>query len=508
MNPAVSRNSYTWVYFGLSACFAVFFWLHSMYGLWEGDFWEHAAVVKELASHPLAPRHPLLLIDKPHAFFSPYLLAVAAVVNATALHPINALILAGQINLILLLFGLRYFIRMLVEKNPDLVATYALLLLVFLWPAESAWGWSGFLHFGILGLTLPYPSTAALALSFFFLGHFRRALSQSGIGHFSAAVVLQGLILLMHPTTAVFSLFAAGIFTLHVSRLRNIAVLARGVAIVLLSVSLASFWPYFPFLDLFRANTPEFHERSVLLYDHPWQRLWPILLALILLLPDCWRRLRSDVFDPLVLLIAGLAAIYLAGYLTGQYGLGRVVSQFAMFVQILLAIRLAQWSLHRNIKVALPFAVLLPICLYLNLGNAIVVQRAYTGAEIFATAGFNGYKQRYAWMERALSQVGQYDLVLTDLATGWYVPAFSGKVVASEHPVHWVPDMRQRRQDLERFFSAAATPIEQRQIIEKYRARYILVPHALVPKQALQRFIPFGRIVYQSKALTLIQCEQ
>ena len=62
---------------------------------WFGDFWEHAAVVRELATHPLSPRHPLLSSDAPHAFFSPYALAVAGASRALGSDPVTTLAAAG-----------------------------------------------------------------------------------------------------------------------------------------------------------------------------------------------------------------------------------------------------------------------------------------------------------------------------------------------------------------------------------------------------------------------------
>jgi len=42
---------------------------HTINGQWVGDFWEHSAVVRELITHPLSPKHPQLSVDAPHAFF-------------------------------------------------------------------------------------------------------------------------------------------------------------------------------------------------------------------------------------------------------------------------------------------------------------------------------------------------------------------------------------------------------------------------------------------------------
>jgi hypothetical protein len=34
-------------------------------GQWAGDFGEHSAVIRELATHPFSPKHPVLSLDAP-----------------------------------------------------------------------------------------------------------------------------------------------------------------------------------------------------------------------------------------------------------------------------------------------------------------------------------------------------------------------------------------------------------------------------------------------------------
>jgi hypothetical protein len=36
----------------------------------KSDFWQHSAVVRELATHPIHPRHPQVLSDQPDPFFN------------------------------------------------------------------------------------------------------------------------------------------------------------------------------------------------------------------------------------------------------------------------------------------------------------------------------------------------------------------------------------------------------------------------------------------------------
>jgi hypothetical protein len=75
----------------------------------------------------------------------------------------------------------------------------------------------------------------------------------------------------------------------------------------------------------------------------------------------------------------------------------------------------------------------------------------------------------------------QYDVVLSDLATSDYVPAFTGKVVAMLKPLPFVPDAEARRADVTRFFSASCPQAEREQIIRKYDVKWILLNKESVP---------------------------
>ena len=131
-------------------------------GPWLGDFWEHAAVVRELIARPFAPGHPILASDVPHAFYSPYSLVVALAARLAGGRPIGALECAAVVNWLLLLVSLRWLVGALRPGNADRVAFYCLLFVVLLW-GRSPWTWSGFLHGATLAFVLPYPSTAAAA---------------------------------------------------------------------------------------------------------------------------------------------------------------------------------------------------------------------------------------------------------------------------------------------------------------------------------------------------------
>ena len=110
-------------------------------GEWGGDFWEHAAAVRELARAPFDPSHPLFALDVPHLDFAPYALALALVAKIARIEVVLTLEIAGMVNLLLLLIGLRLFVRVFSERRT--APFYALLFLLLLY------GWSPWVASGI-----------------------------------------------------------------------------------------------------------------------------------------------------------------------------------------------------------------------------------------------------------------------------------------------------------------------------------------------------------------------
>jgi len=88
-----------WFFYG------VFLFLEKNYQPRGGDFWEHAAVLRELSIHPFHPRHPILDLDMPHAFFSPYLVFLGGISYYLGLSYFSALAVAGVVNAVLFLLG-------------------------------------------------------------------------------------------------------------------------------------------------------------------------------------------------------------------------------------------------------------------------------------------------------------------------------------------------------------------------------------------------------------------
>ena len=459
-------------------------------GAFSSDFWEHAAVVRELSERPGAPAHPLLRVDAPHAYASPYLLAVGLAARVTGVQPILALALAGLANLGLLVLAFR---RVLVRLLPhgDAAAPYALLLVIFLWGAD-AWMWSGFLHVGMLGYDAAYPSTFAAAAMFLAFSLLLDALDGRSGAAFGGIALLVALCVVTHPPTALVLL--AGLAALFLARVRErilhyAALLGASVAA---GAAGALAWPYFPVPDLFTDQPPEFHSWSGVFYQDVLSRIWPIALALPVLL---WRA-RANRRDPVVLLVVLLGAIYGVGALTGAYGLGRTIAYAAVFVQVALGAALAAWELR-----------LRPSRRWLVPAGTLFVLAAlfaYTRPPLPRLLKYDPPLWRD--VGRLLAPVRPGDVVLADSPTSYPVPALTGgRVVAWRHPIYWVPDHKRRREAQDRFFAAAGAD-ERRETVAAYEVRWILLNRrqTSLDPAATADLLSLGCVVGQRDSLILV----
>ena len=432
---------------------------HAHNRLLGDDFWEHAAVVRALAADPLHPKHPLLDVHAPHAFFSPYALAWALVARITGADVLSVLLAASAFNVLLLCAALVAFLHR-ASSHPWITAALTLPLWLFAW-GPRPWDWSGFLNVETLVLVGPYPSTFAAALVFVALAvaldaHAKRS-------RLAVLAVLTAVCWLVHPTTAVVLL--AGVVALFAARagggFRPIALEGALIAgAVAAGLRAAAAWPYFPFGDLFRSRTnAEFDEQSRVLFQHVASRMWPtIALAPLLLV-----RLRHDRRDLFVALAVAAVAIYTLGAF-GRTGLGRAVSWIAVFVQLGAA------------ETGAALAVRLP-------PRAQAAAAALVVIAAVVASGFHRESLGKAWpredthvaSEIARGVVGADDVVLAELETGVMIPWVAGKIVASPHPLYWVPDHGERRRDVARFFATDATVDERRAILQRWHVRWLFV---------------------------------
>ena len=485
VSPARDRLRLLAVALGALTLCAIYAWR----GYFSSDFWEHAAVVRELSTRPFSPTHPLLAVAAPHAYVSPYLVAVGLVARVTGASATSALAVAGLVNMVLLVLAIRRFLLRL--PRGEAAAPYALLFIIFFW-GKDVWMWSGFLHIGMLGYNAPYPSTLAAAAMFLCLSVLVDALDGTRSRPFVGMALLVTLCVLIHPPTAL-ALFA-GLAAVFLARVKE-RFWTNGVRLlvaVLTGVAVALAWPYFPVLSLFTAQPPEFHTWSGVFYQRVPAQIWPAIVALPVLL---WR-LRTNHRDPLVLLVAFLTAIYAIGGVTGRYGLGRTIAYAVVFIQIALAAAVVGWESRlppRRAWLVPAWSVALMLALF-----------AYNRPPLPRILRHD----RPVWpdVKRILTPIHPGDVVLADSRTSYLVPALSGgRVVAWRHPVYWVPDHAQRREAQDRFFGPA-TDDERRAVITHYHVRWILLDRREVPlsPEEEQRLLGLGCVVAERGSLVLI----
>jgi alpha-1,6-mannosyltransferase len=436
--------------------------LRTATGVWGGDFWEHAAVIRELMTYSTEPRHPLIAADAPNAFMTPYSVALAAVARWFSLSPITVLSMAGMVNLVVLFIAFERFVVSVFGSGRT--AFYGLLFHLFLWGWQP-WNFSGFLHFGTLGYVLPYPSTLAIAFVFFGLVLTIAYLQRPRFDLLLGLFVLSAFVLLLHALSALVLIVGQGSLIVAQMGERPLRAFTLGLRLAgtfCAAFGAAAFWPYFPFLKLV-AEKAAFHDYNVEMYEAVLTRIFPALVGLLPL----GLRWRANRFDSMSILFASLSAIYAYGWLSGLWAYGRVLA----FMVLILHLAMADWlAKHEHELSVTPRRVRTWLHAgVISLAIFALVNFRHTIREILPTTP-NNY-DRYVFLAE---HVGQHDVVMADVRTSWFVPPFAGKVVASRS-MAFIPDRDARLADVRRFFSVEATPGERRAMLEQYKVDYVLL---------------------------------
>ena len=389
---------------------------------------------------------------------------VAMVSRVTGLSAVDTLRAFGLLNLLLLFWALRLFVRATLSAghtNFD-----ALLFLLTLW-GISPWMTSGFLHFNYLVQGAGYPSTFATGLVF--LAWYLWASIVKGRRPWLllplTAIVLT--VLLDHPITAGSLMIGLFALTLHLDP--SWSSFIRLSSVCAAAFALAWFWPYYPFYSLVLGKSANIDS----VVAHLYPGLKPVLLMIFLALiglPALWLRFKSNHRDFLAVIFLSSLLIYAIGGLTGKYVLGRVI----VFMILALQLSAADWLSRRESEahlsshpIATPWAPRVLIA-SAALGCFMMMPGFLTCLPILQ----NSYGE-YTFLS---SYVGQYDVVLSDFDTSLKIPAFRAKVVSysPEHSLFFV-DTRSREQDVQRFFSEKTSQVEREQIVQKYRVSFLLL---------------------------------
>jgi len=481
--------------------------IYSTNGLWAEDFWEHSAVVRELMTHPLNPAHPQLLIDAHHAFFTPYALLVAIAGWALQADAITSLALFGLFNLALLCFGLRLFVATIDSDNKNSISFYTLLLMLFLW-GNDGWQFSGFYSLKGLNSVLPYPSSFALALSFVGLALHARRLGLPSLISQIILILICASVLITHALTAVFLFTGIVCQTLATINFSKSDLLKVGVTLT--SAALLTLgWPYFSMRELMTGAGDVYNFANTPMYLNVIDRIWPSFLAL----PVILRQALQPKSRSLGLTFLCLVLIYIGGYFSTKYSYGRSISFILLISNILLAqtiVRL-EHTLCRDALAASIFKVILVFILTFCIGIGFkqitsrfltIVNSIYLGRTISSQI-------LYKDILFVANFTKQNDLVLADIEPSWIIPTFGGKVIATDHPLAFVPNWYLRKWQVMEFFNPKTSHARREEIFETYHPNFLLISRSNNSnwEEILKQFTTdrLGRIVFENDKYLLIK---
>ncbi|MEU5278984.1 hypothetical protein AB0G87_21545 [Streptomyces asoensis] len=471
--------------------FGLLFWLVMSLAYWRVpqccDAGLHAAVVERLKDGLLHPRHPTA--DLPGAgspYYSPYTVAQGAFARVSGLTGWEVLRVAGPVNLLVLLTGVGRFTRALTPR--PWAPVLALAAMTLLWGTERAW-WSGYL--GLMSLTgnLGYPSTFAIGLTFWAwaLTGTRardarrvRFVGPSGLrGHtgYVALGALYGLILLVHPITAVAAVTGGAAFVLGGQRGRGAAAAVRWAVAVAAALLVAGSWPYFDVFALAGDRSVDAMHRR--LYDGMPGHFWLALLGA----PALWARSRRSARDPLVLMFVLDCTVVAFGFAAGHYTYGRILGLTLVPLQFALAVELAAprpWRTGRRVLGALAAG---GACLgFLTVQAGAVVPRSLDPV---------GFAQPPRWpaYDWAARHIRPGEVVVTD---GYYavhaIAGYGPDLAAPAWPDAALDERERLRRldDVRAYLSPGSTRAERAGIVRRYGIRWLLLTRwHPVPEEAV-----------------------
>jgi hypothetical protein len=461
---------------------------------WSGDLGMHGATIERLRLNLTHPGNPLVDADTPSPYYSPYTVLLAVVARLFGWSALTVLNVVSPINVVVLLIGVRAFIRTLTDRAwAPVLAIVSMLLLWGLQP----WVWSGFLSFWALPLVMSYPSTIALGLTLLWWTGLSRSLDAPARWYrYLGLGLLAAVIALTHQFT--FVIAALGAVALVVSKARTLSraawlflILAAAEAVVLILI-----WPYYSFFDLssVSGSLDNIHRP---LYANPFMRYGLCVVAL----PALWLRVRRNRLDPLVLLFGMSALVVVGGWVTGKYEYGRVWPGVMLAAQLALAVELAgplpvsRWVRRAWLPVT---ALACAIGLVTQVGNLVYLAPASlaTGKVRGAVNAYVKFPD-YSWIRR---YVHEGDVVLTDDYFSLHaIPGYGVFTVQPAWPDPMLPDESARRA-AEHEMVTTKDPARRAELFRQYHVRWVLeVPGkwTIATGQAPVAFGPYGQRLYR-----------
>ena len=440
---------------------------------WSGDFYLHAAVVEELADHPLDPANPTQSSDTPNADISPYTLAVGLGARVAATDSSTALAGASIINVLAVLALLAPVIRRFTGSRR---APFWALLATLVWWGPDPLAFSGYLNLNSLVLVSPYPSVFATAgVLLAALAAF--CLTEGGGRRWDAVLALTGAaVVISHPLSAMAGACVVGAILTSARQTVQWHRLAVDAGV---AIGLVALWPYYPVSGLVGgvSDLDTFHNQ---LYAGLLRWTWPLLVAALPLLALRVRRVGFD--DALVLWAGSTTAVFAAGWVLDFPTLGRIFPFVALAGSALLAWGLSELEAWHP---ATDRGRVVRATAWAGVGAMAVfgTVNVWEGVRLASPEQLVGSRDpefgaRPQEAYSMFSLVGEDGVVMVDGFPAVYVPLFTGRPVASLWTERFSPTDEQRRDDIERFFATDATAAERTAIVDRWGVTHVVADEA------------------------------
>lgn len=442
---------------------------------WSGlDFWVWLGPVREFAAHPFDPSHPLVAVDAPDSYLSPYTFLLGQLTRATGLDAVTVMSFAAIANLMVVLAGTWYLARQVSRHVWCPVFLLVFNLLAWGW---RPWRWSGYLGLNSMGYVLPLGSTLAYGLALLLLGAWWRWLDERTVRPLLVVAPCLAFVVLVHQPTALWvTLIMIG---LAIPRLRSISLREwRDLAIVSFAVgAVVVAWPYYSVIEL-TANLGGFDEINT-------GTVRSVVTGSVLALPGfvlLLAPLRRRQFPPTTAAFVLVGGVFLVAWVTDRGSLGRVMPGVMLLAHLAMAEWMAKWvdtPARERSHVRVVHGLLVVILLVGLAGSARMWLRAVPrslvpeqvrdalrlDSEVDANRPFRDF-------------FDDDDVVAAPAGVGIPIAGGAAHVVAVDIPQPFVPDAAQRESDTIEMVDPETAPVRRRELIERYGVDWLVVERA------------------------------
>ncbi|MGW5861400.1 hypothetical protein ACWFRJ_04380 [Streptomyces sp. NPDC055239] len=432
---------------------------------WAGDLGIHAATLERLRHDLANPGDPLVDADTNSPYYSPWMVTLALIARATGAGTFSMLHGAAAVDLLLLVTGVRRFVRTFTARRS--AVPLAVLTLTLLYGTEL-FTWSGFPGLTSLALCLAYPSTFALGAAFHLWALLRTALARDWPwAAYAALGVLLAVILLSHQFTGMVTVLGLVAILAGARPWPARVVWFKVGAAVLLALAIVLAWPYYSFFALLDVGGLDAVHKP--LYGHLVPRFGLLALGVAALAARFWRDRR----DPLVVLFVLGMLVYALGGVTGHWSWGRVLPAVFVSAQVALAVEIAGEGgrLVRRVLAPLTAAGLLVGC-WGQAGSLGYVLRPAAIPRAVRAAPRQAAWSDYSWIK---PYVRYGDVILTDDYFPLHqAPAYGTYTVASGYPDFFLPDGARLAQDTKRYFARMTSRTERLALLREYHVHWVI----------------------------------